>query len=121
MKIFSKKVAAIIAVSAVAFSAASFNASASEVNSESYVTVADSDDWDSVLDSYEKFVNQYIKTLEKAKAGDATALASYAKLLKKAQDLQTKLDNASDEMTEEQLARYSKLSLKLANAVQNAM
>lgn len=121
MKLFSKKVAAIIAVSALTFTAASFSVSATEVNSELSVSVNAGNDWDALLDSYESYVNQYIKTMEKAKAGDATALTSYASMLKKSQDLQKKLENASSDMTPEQLARYQKINAKLLKAMQSGM
>ena len=44
-------------------------------------------DWDSMLDSYEQYVNKYIALLKKASNGDMTAMAEYAGLMQKAQEL----------------------------------
>lgn len=41
--------------------------------------------WDSVLDDYEEYFDQYVKLLKKAKNGDVSALTEYAKMLEKAQ------------------------------------
>lgn len=69
--------------------------------------------WDSALDEYEKYVDQYIVLYKKAMAGDISALASYANLLENAENLAEKLDEAEDEMTVEQLNRYMDITQKL--------
>ena len=78
-----------------------------------------SENWDKVLDSYEKYVNKYIATLKKASNGDPTAMAEYASLLKEAEKLNKKLQKAQGSMTAAQLARYEKITMKMANAASN--
>ena len=77
-----------------------------------------STDWDELLDSYERYVNSYISLIKKAKNGDTTALAEYASVLEDANDLNEKIQNAKSDLNSSQLARYNKLTLKLANAAQ---
>ena len=78
-----------------------------------------SENWDKVLDSYEKYVNKYIATLKKANNGDPTAMVEYASLLKEAEKLNKKLQKAQGSMTSAQLARYEKITMKMANAASN--
>ena len=75
-----------------------------------------SEDWNAVLNSYEKYVNNYISLAKKASQGDMAALAEYTSLLNKAQDLSNKLQKAKGQMTSSQVARYNKISMKLAKA-----
>lgn len=75
-----------------------------------------SEDWDAVLDSYEKYVDQYVKVMKKAQAGDVAAMTEYASMLEKAEDLSNKLEKAGSDLSASQAARYTKISQKLANA-----
>ena len=75
-----------------------------------------SNDWDSVLNDYEAFVDKYIALLKKANAGDMSALTEYVSYMEKAQSLAEKLDDADDDITPAQLSRYMKISQKLASA-----
>ena len=85
---------------------------------ESFTTSSDSEDWDAVLDSYEKYVDQYISLMKKAKNGDMDALTEYPALMEKAQDLSDKMANAKDNMSPSQWAKYNKISMKMAKAAQ---
>ncbi|MBO7231491.1 MAG: hypothetical protein J6V20_08840 [Bacteroidaceae bacterium] len=76
------------------------------------------DEWDKILNEYEKYVDLYVKTYKKAMAGDMSALLEYAKLAEKAQALAEKIDKAKDEISESQLARYAKITQKMAEALQ---
>lgn len=76
-----------------------------------------STNWDAILDEYESFVDKYIALAKKASAGDISALTEYAEYMEKAEDLADDLEDAEDEMTAAQIARYSKISMKLTNAV----
>lgn len=80
----------------------------------------DSNNWDELLDEYEKFVDKYIAMYKKAMAGDMTALSSYADLLKSAEDISEKLENAEDDLTTSQLSRYMNISQKLTTAALDA-
>ena len=81
-------------------------------------TTKSTNNWDSVLNSYEKFVNQYVAFYKKAMNGDITALAKYPSLLKQAQELDAKLSRAKGELTEAQMARYMKILNKMTSIIQ---
>ena len=84
------------------------------------VTVnAVTDSIDEMINSYDKYVDKYIATMKKVKAGDVTAMAEYADLLKQAQDLQKKIEKVKGQMSDAQLAKYQKVVNKLANAMEN--
>jgi len=94
------------------------NAVAAPVSSSEPVVMSSSEsDWDSILDSYEKYVNQYIAVYKKVQAGDMSAYTSMVSLMEKYQKLAKQLEEAQDEMTTSQLARYTKITAKLANAL----
>ena len=75
-------------------------------------------DWDSMLDSYEQYVNKYIALLKKASNGDMTAMAEYAGLMQKAQELSDKISGAQGDMSASQWARYVKITTKMTTAAQ---
>lgn len=76
---------------------------------------SDSEDWDSVLDSYEQYVNKYVSLAKKAAKGDMSAMSEYPSLMEKAQELSDKLSNAKSNMTSSQQSRYMKITQKMAN------
>lgn len=78
-----------------------------------------SDDWDSILDSYESYVDDCISLMEKAAAGDMSALTEYPSLMEDAQELQDKLSNAQSDLSSSQVARYTEITQKLTEAAQN--
>lgn len=73
--------------------------------------------WDSVLDEYEKFVDNYITLYKKATAGDMSAITEYANCLESAEKLQEKLDNAQSSLTSAQLSRYTRITNKMLDAL----
>lgn len=77
-----------------------------------------SSEWDQILDSYEKYIDQYAKLYKKAQAGDMSAMTEYASMLEKANDLSSKLNGAKSDMSTAQIARFTKLQSKLISAVQ---
>ncbi len=79
-------------------------------------TSSESEDWDALLNAYEDYVDKYISYMKKAAKGDMTALAEYPSLMEKAQEFSEKLKNAQGEMSGSQLARYNKITMKMANA-----
>lgn len=108
------------------FEAREAKASIDDTN-ESYDTYADNDytsssssssDWDSVLDSYEKYVNKYVSLAKKISAGDMSAMSEYAEMMEEAQELSTKLSNAQSEMSSAQVKRYMDITSKMATAIQ---
>lgn len=100
---------------------ASMNANAattSAMTTSSVAAASSSSDWDSILDSYEKYVNEYIAVYKKVQSGDMSAYSKMASLMEKYQKLAEQLENASDELTSSQLARLQKINAKLAKAIQ---
>ena len=100
---------------------ASMNANAattSAMTTSSVAAASSSSDWDSILDSYEKYVNEYIAVYKKVQAGDMSAYSKMASLMEKYQKLAEQLENASDELTSSQSARLQKINAKLAKAIQ---
>lgn len=77
-----------------------------------------SEDWDELLTSYEEYVDKYISFAKKAAQGDMRALAKYPSLMQKAEDLSEKLEDAEDDMSAAQLARFNKISMKLMKSAE---
>ena len=75
-------------------------------------------DWDSMLDSYEQYVNKYIALMKKVSNGDMTAMAEYAGLMQKAQELSDKISGAQGDMSASQWARYMKITTKMTTTAQ---
>ncbi|MDE5871890.1 MAG: hypothetical protein K2H22_08105 [Muribaculaceae bacterium] len=80
------------------------------------VTV-DSEDWNSVLDEYEKYCDKLVAAAKKAKADDVSVMAEYASLLESAESLQKKLENASSSLSVAQATRMNKIAAKMAQAM----
>ena len=75
-------------------------------------------DWDSMLDSYEQYVNKYIALMKKVSNGDMTAMAEYPALMEKAQEFSDKMSGAQGDMSASQWARYMKITTKMTTAAQ---
>ncbi len=74
------------------------------------------ENWDEILESYEEYIDEYIVFYKKAMDGDATAMSRYPQLMQKAQSFSNKLSNAGDELTPTQMAKFTKLQMKLVSA-----
>ncbi len=72
------------------------------------------EDWDSLLDTYKEYVDEYVALAKKVKKGDEDLMPDAISLMQKANDLSSKLQSAKDEMSAGQVARYMKISAKLA-------
>lgn len=72
--------------------------------------------WDALLDEYEEYLDKTIAFSKKAKAGDMSAMTEYASLIESAQSLQKKLEDAKNELTPAQAARFAKIASKFASA-----
>lgn len=74
--------------------------------------------WDSLLDSYEKFANRYVDFYKKVKDGTITITSpEYAEYMQEAAEFAEKAQNAKGTMNAKQLARYNKITMKLASAI----
>lgn len=94
---------------------ASAETSYSEEESES----SDGEDWDSLLDSYEEYVDMYISLLKKASAGDLSAVSEYTSYMSKAQEVSQKMADATSKLSPAQLSRFNKITQKMLQAAQN--
>jgi hypothetical protein len=72
--------------------------------------------WDSLLDQYEKFVDDYIVAMKKAADGDFTAMTTALSLMEQAESLSERLTEASAEISAAQSARLLRIQTKLAGA-----
>ena len=93
--------------------------SSSNDDDDSFSSSSGSEDWDAVLDDYEKYVDKYIALLKKANQGDMSALSEYAGMMEKAQELGEKMDDAQGEMSSAQWSRYTRILQKMTNAAQS--
>jgi len=73
----------------------------------------DVNDINTLLDEYEKTVNQYNDYKERISEGDITVIAEAPALLEKAQDWKTKIDKIKGNMNAEQIARLSEILSKM--------
>ncbi len=89
--------------------------SVSAESEEETSSASSGENWDSVLDSYESYVNKYLSLMKKAQAGDASAMAEYPSMMQEAQELSEKLSNAQGELTSAQQARYLRIVKKMSN------
>lgn len=85
---------------------------------KSKITSSKSENWDSVLDSYERYVDKYIALMKKAQSGDASAVAEYTSLMEEAQEYGDKLQNAKGSLSASQIARYQRINNKMLKAAQ---
>lgn len=77
-----------------------------------------SEDIDELLADYEQYYDSYIKMMKKAQKGDMTALADYADMLQKAQEIGNKLENVKGDLSAKQLATFNRIQNKLMKAAQ---
>lgn len=106
-----------VAVMAFLMGGFGFTASAEMVSAKNATEIFMGDNWDKLLDEYEKYVDQCIKVCKKAKNGDLSAMNDYLKLVEKAQEIAEKLEDAEDEMSAVQLKRYTKITEKMMKAL----
>lgn len=75
-------------------------------------------DFDSVIDEYEEMIQEYIIFVEKAEAGDLSALGSYMKLASKLAIVSMKLATIMPKLTPEQLERFNEIDEKYQDNLQ---
>lgn len=73
--------------------------------------------WDKLLDDYEKCVNECVKLLGKEDRGEYVSEKKIDDLLDKADELEIKLDKWVDDMSEAQYRRYMRIGDKLDAAL----
>lgn len=95
------------------------DASAETSYDEEEPASSDGEDWDSLLDSYEEYVDMYISLLKKASAGDLSAVSEYTSYMSKAQEVSQKMADATSKLSPAQLSRFNKINQKMLQAAQN--
>lgn len=74
-------------------------------------------DYEQVLKDYESYINKYIENYKQfLKEGDSSKI-DWKTPLKKAQDLEKKLENAKKDLNDKQIEKFLKLKEKLADAL----
>lgn len=86
-------------------------------SSSSSGSVSSGNSVDKWLDEYERYVNQYVSYIKKAKNGDSSAIAEYVKLLQKCESVYSKYGDFEDEMTVEHLNRLNRIHEKMIRAM----
>lgn len=94
---------------------ASAETSYNEEESES----SDGEDWDSLLDSYEEYVDMYVSLLKKASSGDLSAVSEYTSYMSKAQEVSQKMADATSKLSPAQLSRFNEINQKMLQAAKN--
>lgn len=95
------------------------DASAETSYDEEEPASSDGEDWDSLLDSYEEYVDMYISLLKKASAGDLSAVSEYTSYMSKAQEVSQKMADATSKLSPAQLSRFNKINQKMLQAAKN--
>ena len=74
-------------------------------------------DYDQMLKDYETYINQYIEKYKQSLKEGTSSKVDWKTPLKKAQELQQKLENAKKDLNDKQIAKFVKLKEKLAEAL----
>ena len=93
----------------VSSSSSSYDSSSSSKSS--------SKDWNELLDTYEKYVNECVKLIKKEDRGEYVSEGKIDDLIDKIDNLETILDKGVDGMSDAQYKRYMKIGDKLDDAI----
>lgn len=95
------------------------SSSSSTANNTTVSSSSFSQDWNKMLDDYEKNVNEYVKYVKKLSKGDKSVESKVDKYYWAAEDLDEDLEKAykSGKMTSAQKKRYEKIDDKFTDAV----
>lgn len=74
--------------------------------------------WDKWLDEYDAFVDDYVEVYKKSQSNDLKAMAELAEMAVKLERIQKNMPGEEEEMTTSQMARYGKISAKMAKGMQ---
>lgn len=94
-----------------AFSYNSVNDDSENITSET------GENWDAMLNSYEKYVDQYIAYVRKVNNGDMSAMTEYTNFLERTTDLADKMEKAKGQLSSEQLKRYLNITNKFTAGI----
>jgi hypothetical protein len=77
--------------------------------------------WDSLLDQYEEFVDDYIAVMQEVADGDISALTASVSLLEDAESLSERIMEASSDLSAAQSARLLRIQTKLTDAASSLL
>ena len=83
---------------------------------ESTIAATTGSDIDEYLDTYEEYMDMYLKALKKIKNNDLSAMQSYSEMMAKAQEMQKKLAGMKVEMNASHIQRLNRLNEKMLKA-----
>ena len=86
---------------------------------DSISSASGTQNWDEFLNSYETYIDQYIKLMKKVNNGDLTVMNEYSEMMEKATEFSEKLESAGSNLSTSQLSRFTKLQTKLSQAAMN--
>ncbi len=84
-----------------------------DVTIESFISAGDKENLDKILDDYEKLIDEYIRLVKAAKAGDSTAMLESVSILERYQDLGERLEKNKEAMTPKQMKKFLRIQKKL--------
>ena len=88
-----------------------------DMNNESGNVTSDIDvsgeNWDELLDSYERYVDKLISCMRKIESGDMSMMEEYYRLLQESERLSNKMEKAKGMMTSSQQERYMRILKKM--------
>ena len=89
-----------------------------ETETETTDESSPSDEWNSVLDDYEAYVDDYVSLIKKQKAdpADMSIMTEYQQLMQKGSEWSTKMSEMSADFGPEQLSRMQEIQMKLSKA-----
>jgi len=76
-------------------------------------------DWDDLLDSYENFINRYVRLMKKAQNGDLSAITEYTKYMQDAINLAEEVETERGDLTSAQLKRFLELQTQFSQETMN--
>ena len=87
-----------------------------EVGTEEAESIDMDNDYDAMLDKYEKFCNEYIKLIKKAKGRDINSLPEYQRFMEKVAQFELQFGDCITNLSPEQLNRFNRIHAKVMKA-----
>ena len=87
-----------------------------EVDTEEVESVEVDNDYDAMLDKYEKYCNEYIKLIKKAKGQDINSLPEYQRFMEKVAEFEQQFGECVMDLSPEQYNRFNRIHAKVMKA-----
>ena len=86
------------------------------VDTEEVESVEVDNDYDAMLDKYEKYCNEYIKLIKKAKGQDINSLPEYQRFMEKVAEFEQQFGECVMDLSPEQYNRFNRIHAKVMKA-----